>query len=397
MTTDQITHGPPRDDADRRRFARLSEYAFWDEPAINPDIGWLDGSGGTVIRLARLGETVIGGALVIPAGQWFGGQPVPAALIGAVSVAPEHRRGGVGKRLVADYLRVARDAGLAISTLYPASFGLYHWAGYEHAGTNLRYELPLTTLATMRPPDDGIVVREYEGDGALLRAAYDRQARQTSGQIRRPEGFWGGRLTEDRRALHRYAAERDGEIVGYLIFIQRTSPDGIKLIEIRDFVATSRAASRALLGFLATHWANVGTVRLWGGISDHRLLGLPGRGLRPVDVDPWMVRILDLPAALAARGYPAGVTAEWQLDYADDQLSENTGRWVVRIQGGAATVSPGGDGRIRATVRGLSGLFSGAYPAEVMADPTYLVGSDDDLASLTLAFAGPSPWMDDHF
>ncbi len=396
MTTD-LTFGPPRNDDDRRRFARLSEYAFWDEPPANPDIGWLDASGGNVIRLARSGETVIGGAIVTPAGQWFGGRPVPAALIGAVSVAPEHRRGGIGKRLVADYLRVARDAGLAISTLYPASYGLYHWAGYEHAGANLRYELPLTTLAMMRPADDGIVVREHEGDSAPLRAAYGAQARQTSGQIQRPEGFWGGPLTDDRQAVHRYVAERDGEVVGYVIFTQRTPPGEGKRIEIRDFVATSRAASRALLAFLATHWANVGTIRFWGGISDHRLLGLPGRGLKPVEVDPWMVRILDLPAALTARGYPTSVTAEWQLDYTDAQLPENTGRWVVRVDGGKATVSPGGDGRIRATVRGLSGLFSGAYPAEAMADPSQLVASDDDLASLTQAFAGPSPWMDDHF
>ena len=395
--TSELTFGPPRNDHDRRRFARLSEYAFWDEPAAEPDIGWLDASGANIIRLARSGETVIGGAIIIPAGQWFGGRPVPAALIGAVSVAPEHRRGGVGKRLVADYLRVAREAGLAISTLYPASYGLYHWAGYEHAGANLRYELPLTTLAMMRPPDDGIVVREHEGDSAPLRGVYERQARQTSGQIQRPEGFWGGRLTEQRQAVHRYVAERDGEVVGYLIFTQRTPPNGGKRIEIRDFTATSPASSRALLGFLATHWANVGTIRLWGGISDHRLLGLPGRGLTPVEIDPWMVRILDLPAALEARGYPTGVSAEWQLDYTDDQLPENTGRWLVQIDGGTATVSPGGDGRIRATVRGLSGLFSGAYPAEAMAGPTHLVASDDDLASLTQVFAGPSPWMDDHF
>ena len=396
MTTD-LTFGPPRNDDDRRRFARLSEYAFWDEPAANPDTGWLDDSGGTIIRLVRLGETVIGGAIVIPAGQWFGGRAIPAALIGAVSVAPEHRRGGVGKRLVTDYLRAAREAGLAISTLYPASYGLYHWAGYEHAGANLCYELPLTTLAMMRPPEDGIVVREYEGDGAPLKAAYDRQARQTAGQIQRPDGFWGGRLTEDRRALHRYVAERDGEVVGYLIFTQRTPAGGAKLIEIRDFVATSPAASRALLGFLATHWANVKTIRLWSGISDHRLLGLPGRGLKPVEIDPWMIRILDLPAALTARGYPTGVSAEWHLDYGDDQLPENTGRWLVRIDGGTATVSPGGDGRIRATVRGLSGLFSGAYSAAAMADPAHLVAPDDNLASLTQTFAGPSPWMDDHF
>ncbi len=395
--TDDVTFGPPRNDDDRRRFARLSQYAFWDEPAADPDIGWLGDGGGTIIRLARRGERVIGGAIVTPAGQWFGGRPVPSALIGAVSVAPEQRFGGIGKRLVADYLRVARDAGLAISTLYPASFGLYHWAGYEHAGTNLRYELPAASLATMRLADTGIVIREHEGDDAPLRATHERQARLVPGQIQRPDRFWSDVLGEQRQATHRYVAERDGEIVGYLIFTQRTLPGAGRVLDIRDFVATSGPAARALLGFLATHWANVETIRFWGGANDHRLLALPHPALRPGAVDPWMIRILDLPAALTARGYSPGVTAEWGLDYHDDQLPENTGRWVVRIEGGNTTVEPGGDGRIVATARGLSGLFSGAYAAETIADPTHLVASGADLASLGLAFAEPAPWMADHF
>ncbi len=395
--TDDVTFGPPRNDGDRRRFARLSEYAFWDQPAADPDIGWLADGGGSIVRLARRGEKVIGGAIVIPAGQWFGGRPVPAALIGAVSVAPEHRRGGIGKRLVADYLWVARDAGLAISTLYPASFGLYHWAGYEHAGANLRYELPAVSLATMRPADSGIVIREHEGDDAPLRMAYERQARLVAGPIQRPDRFWSDVLGEPRQAIHRYIAEQEGEVVGYLVFTQRTPPDAGRVLDIRDFVSTSRLASRVLLGFLATHWANVETIRFWGGANDHRLLALPHSGLRPVAVDPWMVRILDLPGALTARGYSPGVTAEWHLDVRDGLLPENTGRWLVRIENGNATVDPGGDGRIVATVRGLSGLFSGAYSAETIADPTHLVASDADLASLSLAFAGPSPWMADHF
>ncbi|CAA9575693.1 MAG: hypothetical protein AVDCRST_MAG33-3028 [uncultured Thermomicrobiales bacterium] len=394
---DTITFGPPRGEADLLRFARLSEYAFWDEPAAQPGIGWLDTSGGRVIRLARRGETVIGGALVIPAGQWFGGRPVSAALIGAVSVAPEHRSGGVGSRLVADYLRAARDLGLAISTLYPASYAVYHRTGYEHAGTNLRYDLSVGALPVVRAGDGGITVREHAGDTAALRAAYARQAAITAGQIERPEEYWSGVFGESKRATHRYVAEQGGEVVGYLVFTQRVEADGTRVIEVRDLVATSRSASRALLGFLAAHRGNVDTVRLWAGANDHRLLEVGGRGLKPTYVDPWMLRILDVSAALSARGYPASVTAELHLDYRDDLLPENTGHWLVRIAGGRAEVTQGGDGHIRATARGLSGLFSGAYTAGAMADPVHLDAPDADLAALTAVFAGPAPWMDDHF
>ena len=110
-----------------------------------------------------------------------------------------------------------------------------------------------------------------------------------------------------------------------------------------------------------------------------------------------MIRIIDLPAALTARGYPSGLTAELHLDYHDDILPENSGRWLVRIAGGRAAVEPGGDGRIQATSRGLSPVYSGHLPAALVADAGSLVAPDDDLALLSTVFASPSPWMADSF
>ena len=396
MASEPITHGPPRDDADRRRFAVLSEYAFWDEPAAEPEIGWLAAGGPTVVRLARRGDRVIGGAIVVPAAQWFGGRAVPSALIGAVSVAPEHRGGGTGTAIVADYLRLARDAGLAISSLYPASYPLYHRSGYEHAGTVLRYDLPVASLVG-RPVDDGVTVREHDGDDATLKAAYDRYARQTPGLLQRLDLHWGGILgPRGQQAVHRYVAERDGEPLGYLVFTQRNEPGG-RILDVWDFAVTDRRAARALLTFLGAHRHNVRTVRLYGPPNDPRLLDVPQPGTSVSAHEPWMLRVLDIRAALEARGYPDGVRAELHLDHQDDQLPENSGRWLVRIADSRATVERGGDGRIRTTARGLSGVYSGAFPAEALAVPPHLVAAPDDLALLTSAFAGPPPWIANHF
>ena len=391
-----LTFGPPRDDADRRRFAALSEYAFWEEPAAEPEIGWLAEGGPSIVRLARRDDRVVGGAIVVPAAQWFGGRAVPLALIGAVSVAPEHRGGGTGTAIVADYLRLARDAGLAISSLYPASYPLYHRSGYEHAGAVVRYDLPVASLVG-RPVDDGVTVREHDGDDATLKAIYDRFARQTPGLLQRLDLHWGGILgPRGRQAVHRYVAERDGEPLGYLVFTQRHVADG-RLLEVWDFAVTERPAAHALLAFLGAHRHNVTTVRLRGGPNDPRLIDVPQPGASVSALEPWMLRVLDVRAALEARGYPAGVTAELHLDHHDDQLPENTGRWLVRVAGGRATVEPGGEGRIRTTARGLSGVYAGAFTAESLAAPPHLAAAPDDLAQLTSAFAGPPPWMANHF
>ena len=395
--TDHLTHGPPRDAADRRRFASLSEYAFWEEPAAEPEIGWLAEGGPSVVRLARRGDRVIGGAIVVPAAQWFGGRAVPSALIGAVSVAPEHRGGGAGTAIVADYLRVARDAGLAISSLYPASYPLYHRSGYEHAGAVVRYDLPVASLVG-RPADDGVTVREHDGDDATLKAIYDRFAHQTPGLLQRLELHWGGILgPRGRQAVHRYVAERDGEPLGYLVFTQRNDVAGGRLLEVGDFAVTERPAARALLGFLGAHRHNVTTVRLHGGPNDPRLFNVPQPGASVSALEPWMLRVMDVPAALEARGYPPGVAAELHLEHRDEQVPENTGRWLVRVADGRATVEPGGGGRVRTTARGLSGVYSGGYTAEALAAPPHLVAAPDDLALLTSIFSGPPPWIANHF
>ena len=234
---------------------------------------------------------------------------MPSALIGAVSVAPEHRGGGAGTAIVADYLRVARDAGLAISSLYPASYPLYHHSGYEHAGAVVRYDLPVASLVG-RPADDGVTVREHDGDDATLKAIYDRFAHQTPGLLQRLELHWGGILgPRGRQAFHRYVAERDGEPIGYLAFTQRHAAAG-RLLEVWDLAVTERLAARALLGFLGAHRHNVTTVRLHGGPNDPRLIDVPQPGASVSALEPWMLRVLDVRAALEARGYPPGVTAE---------------------------------------------------------------------------------------
>ncbi len=393
----ELTFGPMRDDADRRRFAALCEYAFWDEPAAEPDISWVTNDGPGIFRLARRGGRVIGGAVVTPAGQWFGGRCVPSALIGGVAVAPEARGGGTGRAMVADYLRAARDAGSAISALYPATYGLYRRTGYGEAGDMVRHELTTASLAGLRPPDDGTTVREHDGDDTLLRNLYRRYASRSAGLLERLEHHWEGRLRSGgTQALHVYVAERGGQPVGYVSYTQRRDPAG-RLADIRDFAPLDRGAAVALLAFFGGHQHNVRMIRFWGPPNDPRLIDEAHTGRRAEHTEPWMLRIVDLPASIERRGYNAAVTTELHLDHTDELLPENSGRWLVRVADGRATVEPGGDGRIRLTTRTLSSLYGGGYRASDLVDPVSLVADSDDLARLDAVFSGPAPWIANHF
>ena len=398
MTSD-ITFGPPLSADDITRYLELGEYAFSSAPPKTPRLARIeeDEPDGPLMRVGRRGGEIVGRARVIPMGQWFGGRSVPMAAIGGVAVAAEHRSGGVGTAVAADFIRVARQHGFAISTLFPASYPIYRKVGYELAGTSYHYEIPIGITAAPRRLMEGITVRAWRESIDPLKPLYAGEAARTAGQLDRPPTFWSGVLDEGDQAVHAVVAEREGVPVAYLAYTQSGQYDADRYIDVRDFVSTDRAATRALWAFIAGHSGTVSAVRVWGSAADHRLLDLPHRGARVLVAEPWMVRIIDLPAAMMARGYPAAVSADLHLDYHDDILAENTGRWLVRIADGRATVEPGGDGRIVATSRGLAPVYTGHLRADLVADAGALIASDDDLVLLSAVFAGPSPWMADSF
>jgi predicted acetyltransferase len=111
----------------------------------------------------------------------------------------------------------------------------------------------------------------------------------------------------------------------------------------------------------------------------------------------WMLRIVDVPGALKARGYSPGLTAEVHLSVRDDVLPHNHGRFVLQVADSRASVQRGGDGTLHVDIRGLAAMYSGHLsPAELKA-AGYLDGPDEDLAAATAIFAGPTPWMPDIF
>ncbi len=108
----------------------------------------------------------------------------------------------------------------------------------------------------------------------------------------------------------------------------------------------------------------------------------------------WMLRIIDLPAALAARGYDDAVEGELHLEIADNLLTENAGRWILRVTDGKATVKRGGDGRIAMDIQFLAPLFSSFYSAEDLLRMGVVEASDAaQVALASRIFAGPAPWV----
>jgi predicted acetyltransferase len=112
----------------------------------------------------------------------------------------------------------------------------------------------------------------------------------------------------------------------------------------------------------------------------------------------WMLRLVDAPAAVAARGFADALQAQVPLEIADDVCPSNAGRWMLVVEGGRGRLERGGSGAVRLGVGALSALYSGWATTALLARTGRLDGgSEADRAAVDRVFAGPLPWMMDEF
>jgi predicted acetyltransferase len=164
-----------------------------------------------------------------------------------------------------------------------------------------------------------------------------------------------------------------------------------------DVVATTSAAARRIIAFVADHRSFVQTFDWMGPPADPIAFHL-SEPRRQVQVSfPWMLRIVDVRSALAERGYSPLIETQLHLRIADDVIGANDGPFVLSVSGGKAEIEPGGEGRLRIDVRGLATLYSGYASAHELMSTGYIEAGEDDLAAADGIFAGPAPWLADMF
>ncbi len=389
--------GRPAGESDLAAFADLLQPAL----AFPPEFAkrMFADLGNENLLVARRGGRVAGGLAIYPAGQWFGGRSVPMAGIAAVAVAAEHRGRGVGSALAAEALREARRRGFPISTLYPATEPVYRGVGFETAGSWNRYVAKAAEIDLLDEP--GIVEAAPVSDPAPYAAVYAQRARATAGNLDRSPFLWARMLRAITDRLYGYVVRgaRGGAPEGYVLLTLPThAGTGRYDVRIRDLCALTPRAVRRLLAFLAAHRSMADEVSWTGPPDDPTVLVLRET---PADVlrgrHPWMLRLVDVPAALSARGYAPGVSVEVHLEVRDRIFPGNDGRFVLRVRGSEGSVRRGGRGLVRCSVRGLAPLWTGHLSAEALALAGLVEGSADALAAVTTAFTGPAPWMPEIF
>lgn len=344
-------------------------------------------------RVVLRDEQVAAGLNYYDVGQCFGGQRLRCWAIGGLVTHPAYRGRNVGRDLTLGMLREARAQGVPLCVLYASTPTFYRKCGFEPAGQVCAWGVPSHCLPAFPEALDAYDVVPFEADDAAVRACYAAFAQTQNGPIDRGETFWQRQLAPRRGHRYRYRFELDGTTEAYLAY----QHDSKESLAVEDYAATTTRARRAVLTFLRG-MRSVHPRLLWFGGPHDPLRGLiPENAARlKADTEEWLLRLTDPVAALQQRGYPA-LDSELHFALSDASMPENAGRFTLRLNRGTPEVSPGGEGRVQLDVRGLTALFTSQRTAEELASVGLIEGNMDDLAAVSLAFAGPRPFMTDKF
>ena len=339
--------------------------------------------------------------------QWWRGRPVPMAGVSSVTVAPEYRGLGIGRLLMTALLDEIAARRYPLSALFPATMPLYRSLGWELAGARDTVVVPARSLLRLLPPDGTDpqppdsrpparpaptqLRRAGPGDAEAVTALLGRvhEAARDCGPV-----TWDAASAAEWLAdpgLYAYLAE-DG-------FLAYRWHHGNRDLFAERAEAISARTVRALWAQLGSHasiaekvYARTGPASAFWWLTQERDADIEHRSR-------WMLRVVDAPAAIAARGFPAAVSARVPVRIADGTRPANSGRWQLTVAGGAGTLEPlGGPASSSLTLgaRGLAALYAGTPVATLRQAGLAAGGTPAGDAALDAAFAA-TPYMLDAF
>lgn len=401
---------PVRSEDEWRQHAFAAAYAFNGDRSDEAADRKLDYYKWDWTLAAFDGAQVVAGLVVIPFETYFAGVSIPTGGVASVSCLPERRRGGYVGALLRAALARMRDAGQPLAQLYTPHYSLYRKYGWELAGRMMSYAFPPKMTKLRLPVPGGSLSRITADDWETLDDLYRRHYAYRIGALNRSEARW--RTQKFRAFGHPQDAviwrNAEGQPRAYAIYrsVHRPapgSPFGETTLRVEDWLALDSGGYSAILQYLLNHDL-VNQIVLLAGSDEPLAEALeepfhvkepPGAWFGP------MIRIVDLPAAIAAR--PARPQADGHslsIAITDTVAPWNTGTWHIDCSGGRMaaerTNTPAG---LEIDIRTLAPLYNGfVRAAEAARIGTVRVLDVNAIAAATDIFSTEhAPYCPDDF
>ena len=386
----------PHRDGDDESIYRLARLAFGGPREPSPEILWSNQRGWHGV-VAESDGRLVGALKVRDYRQFFGGSAVPMGGIASVAVDPHARGHGVATALIDAALPAMREHGQVISALYPTVPPLYRGRGWEQTGNYERVTMRPELFSLLPKPESRLVLRRAgKADLPAIHRTYLAFASTVDGMLdRATDSFTLADLLDVD--IVEYAPGPDGSVRGYL---SADRPEGEKLVTY-DLVALDRETALGLLANLG-RWTGIMSeisLRIVDPAWWQLLMTLPV--LHDVTNHPWMLRVVDLPAAVAARGWPAAAylnPCAVDLEVVDEHAPWHAGRHRLVVDSGKVMCEPGGSGAVRLAARALGPWYAGSADTSMLRRAGLLEADPADAQLLDLLTGAPRlPRMADSF
>jgi predicted acetyltransferase len=383
-------------DSDYERVIALTREAFGEQ---HPPSVWR-----TAGRLLVKRAEVIAALLIYELAQSYGGRAVPVGGITSVIVAPECRGDGVGQRMMSEALDEMRKTGGGLSTLYPSTPSFYRRLGYEIGGYRTQYSCDVGSLRTaVQRGGSGQrveVARCFEPTAIMQ--CYETVSESGSGYIVRSHEWWRDHVLRAGKPLYSYVARTPSGPAGYVILEDEAAgagPVSSLNIACRELVWSSGDGLAAMLALLGGYAPTAERVFWWGPSEDPVRMCIGHGEIRHEHSVAWMSRLLSVPGALAARGYPPELATDIEFEL-DTSGARSVPIYRVSIANGRGEVTQRertSPAPLRLDIGALLGIYTGALDPFDAVRLGRLRGDARKVERMRLMFAGKPPCVLEHF
>lgn len=327
-----------------------------------------------------------------------GGRLLDTHLITAVTVRPSHRRRGILRRMITEDLALAKENGLAMAALTASEATIYGRYGFGRATAVNRVELTVRDgLSLLTAPAGRVIAADPASLLELGPELFAAQHAGTAGSIDRPyfytrytTGEWADEeqvkpLEGLRAAIH---LDADGAPDGYVTYVFAGWDKEPAQLKIKSMVAANQVSRRELWEYLGAHdlierVTGVGPIDdpLPWAMKNPRAYKITGSH------DHLWLRILDVPAALAARPFARDGVLRLRVT---DTLGHGAGSFELRAASGSAGVerlAAEAQVDVELDIATLSSLFLGGVPVRRLAEAGRITGKPTALSIMGELFA----------